>query len=127
MIKKVKTLKKTKSVTTQKKITRAKKPAGCVDYHADLIERLKDPEYAMHYLNAAIEESLQGDEQSQSIFLMALKNVAQACGTMASLARKAHMRRESLYRMLCAQGNPELQSLTALLHAMGFVLHVRPR
>ena len=44
---------------------------------------------------------------------------------MSDLAKRARVRRESLYRMLSKNGNPELSSLAALLHAMGFCLNVR--
>ena len=105
-----------------KKITAAPR---CVDYHDTLIERLKDRDYAVAYLNAAIEEGQKGDAESKKLFLNALRNVAEAQGSMSDLARRAQVRRESLYRMLSKKGNPELNSLASLLHAMGFSLNVR--
>ena len=47
-------------------------------YDEFLLERLQDHEEAFAYLSAAIEESLKGDEESQHLFLVALKNVAEA-------------------------------------------------
>lgn len=108
---------------TKKKII--KKKPRCVDYHDTLLKRLKDRDYAVEYLNAAIEESLKGDRESQKLFLNALKNVAEAQGTMSDLAKRAHVRRESLYRILSKDGNPELNTLASLLHAMGFCLSIR--
>ncbi len=102
----------------------AKKIPRCIDYHQTLIERLKNRDYAVAYLNAALEESLKGDKESQQLFLNALKNVAEAQGTISDLAKRAQIRRESLYRMLSKNGNPQLNSLTALLQAMGFGLSV---
>jgi len=110
---------------TKKTAKIIKKNSASVDYHDSLVERLKDHDHAVAYLNAAIEESLKGDEESQKLFLIALRNVAEAHGTMSALARRAKLRRESLYRMLSENGNPELHSLTALLHAMGFNLSIR--
>ena len=104
---------------------KTKKVSRCIDYHDTLIERLKKHDYAVAYLNAALAESLKGDEESQALFLMALRNVAEAQGTMSDLARRAKLRRESLYRMLSEKGNPELYSLAALLQAMGFNLSVQ--
>lgn len=89
-------------------------------YQRDLIESLKDPCEAAAYLNAAIEE---GD---RAVFLLALRNVAEACGGMTALAEKTHLSRESLYRTLSNRGNPEIKSLTAILHAMGLRLAVEP-
>ena len=52
--------------------------ARSVDYHDGLIERLKNHDYAVAYLNAALKESAKGDEESQKIFLMALRDIAEA-------------------------------------------------
>ena len=106
------------------KKTVKRKPLRCVDYQPILIEQLKNREYAITYLNAAIEESLKNDSESAELFLRALKNVAEAQGTMSKLAQRAQLRRESVYRILSKKGNPELNSLTTLLRAMGFSLHV---
>jgi probable addiction module antidote protein len=87
------------------------------DYHASLIEALRDPEEAAAYLTAALAE---GDMPT---FLLALRNVAEAKG-MSALAAKAQLNRESLYRMLSAQGNPQLSSVQALLQALDLALTV---
>lgn len=87
-------------------------------YHEDLIESLQNPREAEAYLNAALEE---GDPE---LFLLALRNVAEAQGGVAQLAEKTKLNRESLYKMLSERGNPELRSLDALLHALGFRLAV---
>jgi probable addiction module antidote protein len=87
-------------------------------YQKDFIESLKDPHEAAAYLNAAIEE---GD---RAVFLLALRNVAKANGGMALTAEKAGLNRESLYRMLSKKGNPEIESISALLHAVGLRLVV---
>ncbi|KKP94838.1 MAG: hypothetical protein US13_C0014G0026 [candidate division TM6 bacterium GW2011_GWE2_36_25] len=49
-----------------------------IDYQKTLIERLKDRDYAVAYLNAAIDEGLKGDKESKALFLNALRNVAEA-------------------------------------------------
>ncbi|OGW65230.1 MAG: putative addiction module antidote protein [Nitrospirae bacterium RIFCSPLOWO2_02_FULL_62_14] len=87
-------------------------------YHEDLIESLRNPREAEAYLNAALEE------EDPELFLLALRNVAEAQGGVAQLAEKAKLNRESLYKMLSERGNPELRSLEALLHALGFRLAV---
>lgn len=87
-------------------------------YQADLIESLRDSVEAEEYLNAALEED------DPELFLLALRNVAEAQGGVAQLADKAKLNRESLYRMLSDRGNPEFRSLDALLHALGFRLAV---
>lgn len=92
------------------------------DYHDELIEDLRDHDEATAYLNAAWEESLKGDEESQKLFLMALRNVAEARGGLGKLARKVRIRREQLYRVLSPRGNPGLRIVRMLLVALGFSL-----
>jgi probable addiction module antidote protein len=94
---------------------------GISTYQEDLVNALKDPREAAAYLNAAIEE---GD---RALFLLALRNVAEAQGGMAAVARKAHMNRESLYRMLSSKGNPEIRSILTLLNSMQLRLIVEPK
>jgi probable addiction module antidote protein len=87
-------------------------------YHEDLLERLKDPLYAVEYLEAALEE---GD--MPEVFLLALRNVAEARG-MARLARETRLNRENLYAMLSERGNPMLSSLYVILDALGMRLSI---
>ncbi len=54
------------------------------DYKEELIDDLKDHDEAVAYLNAAWEESLKGDEESQQLFLLALRNVAEAQGGLGN-------------------------------------------
>ena len=92
-------------------------------YHEELMDILTDHDEAIAYLNAAVEESEQGDEESQQLLLNALRNVAEAQGGLGQLAKKTHVRREVLYRVLSPKGNPELRTFTCLLNAMG--LHLK--
>lgn len=99
-----------------------KKVPPSVSYHDKLIEDLKDHDLAVEYLNLALEESSIGDEESQQLLLKALRNVAEAQGGLGKLAKKAHVRRENLYRILSPTGNPELSTFAALVRAMGLNL-----
>lgn len=78
-----------------------------VDYQKTLIKRLKNRDYAIEYLNKAIEESLKGDEESQKLLLNALKNVKKAQGKV---------KKEDSYK--------KLKSFTSLIHSMGFNIRV---
>lgn len=89
-------------------------------YQEDLVASLKDPREAAAYLNAAMED---GD---RSLFLLALRNVAEAHGGMSAVSEKANLNRESLYRMLSKRGNPEIKSILALLGSMGLKLAIEP-
>ncbi len=88
-------------------------------YKEGLLERLKDPQEAAAYLDAALED---GDTE---VFLLALRDVAEArLGGMTTLAQQTGLNRETLYRTLSEKGNPELASLDKLLHAVGLRLAV---
>ena len=89
-------------------------------YQEQLLQDLKDPEEAAAYLNAALEE------ESNVLFLKALRSVAEAYG-MKHLAEEASLNRESMYRMLSEQGNPQLSSLSAILENLGLRLAIEPK
>ena len=61
------------------------------------------------------------------MFLLALRNVAEAQGGLLKLSKKAKLNRANLYRMLSHKGNPELFSLESLLEAFGLRLAVEIR
>lgn len=88
-------------------------------YEEGLNEALKDPKEAAAYLNAHLEDA----EESEELFLMALRDVAKAHG-IGDLAEKASLGRESLYKALSDKGNPKLTTLIALLKSMGLGLSV---
>ena len=86
-------------------------------YRKELLQDLRDSGEAAGYLTAALEDG------SPAVFLLALRDVAEAHG-MKRLAEGARLNRESLYRMLSDQGNPQLFSLTAVLQELGLRLAV---
>lgn len=87
-------------------------------YENNLKADLLDPVEAAEYLNAALEDG------SHEVFLMALKDVANAKG-ISEIARETKLNRENLYRILSAQGNPKLKSLNSVLHSVGLKLSVQ--
>jgi len=94
--------------------------APSLPYEDWLLEQLKNPAEAAAYLEAVIED---GD---QAAIMLALRQVAQAQGGVAVVARRAKLTREATYKMLSKAGNPELRSLTAVLAATGLRLAVKP-
>jgi probable addiction module antidote protein len=90
-------------------------------YQRNLSEALKDPNEAIEYLNAALED---GDPE---VFLLALRDVVDSYGGMSKLAASTSLNRENLYRMLSTKGNPEFFSLSTVLDAIGFRLAVEPK
>ena len=86
-------------------------------YVEGLKEALKNPDEAAAYLNAALEDG------SQEVFLMALRDVAEAKG-ISYIARQSKLNRENLYRILSNKGNPQLESLRSVLRSIGLKLAV---
>jgi len=91
-------------------------PKRTKPYETGLYDRLRDHDYALAYLRAALEDD--DDEHADAVFLLALRDVATA-NQMAHVAEAAGLNRESLYRMLSRRGNPGLHSLMAVLGLSG--------
>ena len=87
-------------------------------YEKGLKEDLADPAEAAEYLNAALEDG------SQEVFLLALKDVANARG-ITEISRLTNLNRENLYKILSIKGNPKLTSLNSVLQSMGLKLAVK--
>ena len=90
------------------------------DYKEHLLESLKDSDEAAAYINAAMEDN------DLQVFLLALRDVADAQGGIGNLAQKTELNRESLYRTLSKRGNPRLSGLKSVLEAFGLCLSVIP-
>ena len=82
----------------------------------DAAEFLRTPEDMAAYFEAALAE---GDPQ---IIASALGDIAKAQG-MAQVAREAGLGRESLYKSLSPDGNPELATILKVVRALGLELH----
>ncbi len=88
-----------------------------VTYETGLKVALMNPDEAAMYLDAALEEN------NQEIFLLALRDIAEAHG-FSKVAQDTLLNRENLYRMLSSPGNPQLSSLITLLRSLGLRLAV---
>lgn len=87
----------------------------------DVAKHLRSREEMAAYLEAAIEES-DGDA---AFIAMALGDIARAKG-MAELSRETGLGRESLYKALSAEGNPQLSTVLKVAKALGLQIHVKP-
>lgn len=88
------------------------------DYREDLMERLKDPDYAAAYLAHVLAEN------DKAAFLVALKDVVEATGGMTMVAKRAGLKRPSLYKVFSKRGNPTLETLQAILEVLGLRITV---
>jgi probable addiction module antidote protein len=85
----------------------------------DPVEHLATAEDIAEYLSAALED---GDPK---LVAAAIGDVARARG-MSDLSRETGLSRESLYRALSADGNPEFGTVIRVLRALGVRLEARP-
>jgi probable addiction module antidote protein len=91
-----------------------------VSHDEVMIKRLRQNRaFAAEYLKAAME-----DTKEPKVLLVALRQIAEARGGIAKVAKAAGIERESLYRALSPRGNPRLSTLFAVTKAMGLTLTV---
>lgn len=81
-------------------------------------DHLKTDEDRAAYLEALLED---GDSR---VLTIGLRDLAESAGGIAVIAERTGLSRETLYRTLSANGNPRLDTLSALLQAMGLRLSV---
>ncbi len=94
-------------------------PAKLSDY--DVADHLRTPEEMAAYLEACIAES----EGDASFVVKALGDIARAKG-MTQIARATGLGRESLYKALSAEGNPQFDTIYRVAKALGLEISVRP-
>jgi len=82
----------------------------------DAAEHLKTDADMVAYLEAAL------DDGDPALVAAALGDIARAKG-MSGIARRAGLGRESLYKALSPQGNPELSTILRVVKALGLRLH----
>ncbi len=84
-----------------------------------LKESLKDLKEAAANIEAAIEL------EDPAALLVALRHVAKAHG-MAEVARRADVGDKTLFKALSDKGNPTLETVNKVLHAVGLRLSLAP-
>ena len=84
----------------------------------DAVEHLDTEEDQAAYLEAALEE---GDP---ALIAAALGDIARAAG-MTKIARETGLGRESLYKALSPEGNPEFATVLKVVRALGLSLHAK--
>lgn len=84
----------------------------------DVAEHLRTPEEMAAYLEASIEEA-NGDA---TFIAKALGDIARARG-MSQVAKDAGLSRESLYKALSGDRNPNFDTILKVISALGLKLH----
>ena len=102
-------------------MTRTVKPGSSRSHERATVESFRrDPTFAAEYFNAVLADGEQDE------VMPALRRLSQAFGGVSRVAKAMELNATTLYRTLSPKGNPELKSLTALLHALGMRLVVQP-
>lgn len=83
----------------------------------DVVDHLKTKKDMEAYLEAVLED---GDP---SLIAAALGDIARAKGGIAKIARETGLGRESLYKALSPEGNPEFSTILKVMRALGLRLH----
>jgi probable addiction module antidote protein len=83
----------------------------------DVTEHLETEEDMAMYLEAALEGN------DPSLIAAALGDIAKAKG-MSQIAKQTGLGRESLYKALSPEGNPEFSTILKVVKALGLQLHV---
>lgn len=84
----------------------------------DVAEHLRTPEEMAAYLDACLEEA-NGDA---AFIAKALGDIARAKG-MTQVAQEAGLSRESLYKALSGERNPNFDTILKVIGALGLKLH----
>jgi probable addiction module antidote protein len=87
---------------------------------SSLYNDLKDPEFAAAYLEDVLQEG------SLNAFLIALRSVADANGGVGQLAKATELGRESMYKTLSEEGNPQFVTIHSILKALGLKISITP-
>ncbi|MCK5157211.1 MAG: putative addiction module antidote protein [Spirochaetales bacterium] len=82
----------------------------------DAAEHLENEEDMAAYLEVALEEN------DPSLIAAALGDIARAKG-MSKIASETGLGRESLYKALSPEGNPEFSTILKVITALGLHLH----
>ena len=83
----------------------------------DVTRYLDSDEAMAAYLDAALEE------EDPALLAAALGDIARAKG-MTQIARETGLGRESLYKALSSEGNPEFSTVQKVVRSLGLKLHV---
>lgn len=86
----------------------------------DVVEHLKTKKDMTAYLEAVLED---GDP---ALIAAALGDIARAKGGIAKIARETGLGRESLYKALSPDGNPEFATILKVMRALGLRLRAAP-
>ena len=93
-------------------------------WHEFLIEQLTDREEAIGYLQVSLEEYL--TDGDTPFFLKGIRNVVEAQGGIAEVAKQAGLTPKTLSEFLSNEDPLHLGTLSTILKALGWRLSIEP-
>ncbi len=90
------------------------------DFEYDLMEKLRDPEFASAYIMSAIVDN------DMNFLPVALGDVAKAHG-VSKLAEETGINRRTLYKVFDQNGHPSFDLVTQIMESLGLEIQVRPK
>ena len=92
-----------------------------VNYEDSLIKELKDPLFAIQYLNSCLDEKVDNIEERKKIFLGALSQIMKAHG-ISKIARECNLNRGNIYDSIIKEKNTRLDTLLKIFKSLNFKL-----
>ena len=83
-----------------------------------IIEKLKDPEEAKAYLEAALDDY--SDDPDSNALALSLRNLILSRGSVTTFAKEAKINRQHLYKIFDGQSKPQIDTLNHIIRALGF-------
>src|SRR5580698_6822472 len=96
------------------------KTKGTASFEADLMEKLRNPEFASAYIMSAIVDN------DLDFLPIALGDVAKAHG-ISKLANETGINRRTLYKIFDKKGHPSFDLVTQILQSLGLQIEVKPK
>ena len=92
------------------------------DFREDFAKELKNDSKKLKYFTDSLIKQYEQDKDL-GIFLEGLKIIAIAQGGMTKLEKKSNIKRNTLYKMLSKNSNPELKTFANLLDNLQISMH----
>src|SRR5271156_3891757 len=89
-------------------------------FESDLMDRLRDPEFASAYIMSAIVDN------DTNFLPIALGDVAKAHG-ISKLSEESGINRRTLYKVFDEKGRPSFDLVAQIMEKLGMELQVRPK
>lgn len=112
----------TNNAMTKSKTTTPKHASPSISHDELMVKMFRDdPEWAAVSLSEVLKDGTQEE------FLRTLGHITSAFGGMSGVARTTKLNARSLYRTLSERGNPRLDTIIAILDAVGMRISVTPK